>query len=506
MKSRIFIGPPGVGKTTFKKKHIGRFIDPEDSIDWNKMNDLYNLYPKKDQHNGEVERFEHELDWPTIWVKEVLPRIKVAMILEKDIVMGLITPSNVEIVRNFLKDFKKETTLILPDEKTHFARVWGDDKKRPRSWGSQIRGWQHTFWIRILLLGLAKDLGLNIVEDVGSVNKNKSLVDISAKTREVSVVGGRYIEIFLGRWAKIDSEGQIVAMFDATEAEDKISLHCDRTSKTCGKGLHDCQKEIKFEKGSVSGVSKNWIARDKFAKTKRGEGKNAVIFFVGTLAPFHAGHLNLLNGAKKFLQSKGWNVLGGYASAFVNVKNDRAGELSFVLNSKESRTKMLSLGTLNSDWIMPDFPVEHVLRSESLASGKHPVQRVASRLREAGVLSKKEKITTFWVNGKDGHMDKEFFAEFAKHADSDKLNPLRMLIIGNREGKDLWSKNDLHNAVPEIVPFIFRYNVLMSVSRSATAVRNALLSGNRIDLKDMVGIPSVEAYLIGMMHEREKNK
>lgn len=507
MKSHIFISPPGAGKTSFRQVNPNRFIDPEESIDWKLMDAKYTLYPKNMLKRHPDIILEHELDWPTVWIKEVLPRLRAALILGKDIIMGMIAPSSAEVASRFLKEFQKNATLILPKEEVHFQQVWNDEAKRIRTWGSQLRGWQHTFWTRLLLLGLAADLGLHIIQKP-KLSKISTRRKTGLMAREAGGNGqNRFVEVFFGRWAELDKNEQIVAMHvEAASDKSSIRLKCDRTSKVCGKELHNCKETINLQRDVRGRLLMNWIAQDKLRFVKRDQAKNALIFFAGTLAPFHHGHLDALNAAKLFLTSKGWNVIGGYVSAFEKINERLTDDMYSVIGSIEHRNVMLQLGVMSSDWLMADFPVKHVLHASLLKRGEHPVQRLAKRLSECGVLSLKNPVTTFWVNGKDAYMDAPFFNDFAEYAEADSLNPLRILIVDNRPGEDMWSKRKLSAVAPALSPFVTRYKVHQAHPTSATAIRNSLKTSNRNELKHLVGLPLVESYLIGLMHSHAIHK
>ena len=500
IKSHIFIAPPGAGKTAFKNKKPGLSIDPEESIDWRLMDSRYTLYQQRALRNHPEVILEHELDWPTVWTREVLPRLRAALVLRKNIIMGMIAPSSAEIVSRFLKEFHKDTTLILPDEELHFQQVWNDKVKRLKTWGPQLRGWQHTFWLRLLLLGLATDLGLKIVKKP-KFPKVYPNYRVGLAAREATHGNQKkFVEVFFGRWAELNKNEEIVAMHVETGFDKNgIYLKCDKTSKACGRKMHNCKLITHLKKDVYGNDLTAWIAQDKLRIPKRGQ-KNALIFFAGTLAPFHHGHLDALNSAKAFLESKGWNVVGGYASVFKKINDRRIDDIYSIFGSVEHRSSMLQLGTMRSDWLMADFPTQHVLRSSRLEQGDHPMQFLAKRLRKCGALSSEIPITTFWVNGKDAYMDSGFFKDFARHTDSDKLNPLRILIIDNRIGKDAWTRKRLAVAAPNLLPFIARHKLHQSNPTSATAVRNALKTSNRKELKQLVGLPLVESYLMGLMH------
>ena len=503
MDSRIFIAPPGAGKTTFKQNNPGKFIDPEESIDWRLMASRYGLYNDNSRRNSLNYRLEHELDWPSVWVDEILPRLRVAILLKKDILMGMVTPSCAEVASYFFRAFKKNITVVLPGEEKHFEQVWANEIKRARTWGGALRGWQHTYWIRLLLRGLAGDLGLKTSSKF-ILPQGSKLRTAGISTREaVDDNNRKFIEIFFGRWAELDEADEIVTMYtEVKDDKDALSLKCDKTGKLCGRGGHNCQETIDL-KNDVNGRDiKRWIARDKIKPPKQGK-KNALIFFVGTLAPFHHGHLDALNSAKAFLEKEGWNVIGGYASVFENIKKERVDTLYPVLGPAFNRSSMLELGLMDSDWLSADFPVDHVLRPALLEEGNHPVQLLAKRLREQGALSADEEVATFWVNGKDGYMDPAFFSVYAKYAVVDKTNPLRLFIMDNRPGKDDWMDEHIKLVVPSLLPFLTRHSFHQTNPSSATRVREALMTCNRNELNSAVGLPLVEAYLVGLMNKME---
>jgi len=510
--SHIFIGPPGAGKTTLQKKFPGRFIDPEESINWPRADAQHGLYLQKTRRVDPSIILEHELDWPTVWIEEVLPRIWGGLMLNKDIVMGLITPSNVEIVHRFLSAFQKQTTLILPDEQQHFLQTWQQEHRRPRTWGTQLMGWQNTFWIRLLLEGLATDLKLKVVKQP-KISKHKTQARIQGSDmREArNTQGTKFVEVFHGRWAQLDAQEGIVAMYrssldnnDNIKHASGILLTCDQTARVCGKGMHQCHEPVLLKTDINGHDLRRWIAHDKIVRPtlkQKKTNKNAVIFFAGTLAPFHHGHLDALDAAKAHLESQGWNVIGGYASTFLNLKENRVSTLDPILGPAERRTTMIQLGTAFSKWLMADFPTQHVLDASLLARKQHPTQEVASRLRERQVIESDTPITTFWINGKDAYLDPHFFSAFADYADRDSLNPLRMLIIDNRPGENIWSHACLSVAVPALVPFVLRHTYHSKKPASATAVREALKTADRLALRETVGLPLVEAYLMGLMHK-----
>lgn len=496
----IIIGPPGVGKTRCKQMHPGRFIDPEDSIDWKQMDLRHGLYPFEKIRETPLALFEHEIDWSAIWTEELLPRIYLAIQLRKDLVMGMVTPANAEAVSRFLAAYQDNAKLLLPEEARHYDLVSGDGARRPRTWGAEFRTWKNTFWSRLLLRGLAEEQALPIIRTVGRLPR-KSQPNAFAQRQALDSQGRMFAETFFSRWAELDANGDIVAMYRGIALPDKsLELRCDRTAKVCGKNLHRCDAAVNLRHGTDDRPLAGWIASDKLRPVKRHQ-KTAVLFFTGTLAPFHVGHLDLLDKAKAFLESEGWNVIGGYASTFANRKTERIGPLYDLFGSVDHRNAMLQLGALHSDWLMADLPVQHLLHSQQLADGTHPCQSIATRLRQSGAIDSEAPVTTFWVNGADAYLDPDFFGQLATHADSDPLNRLRMLVIENRPGGNAWTKTNIARSVPQLSPYVLRTRQRMKKPTSATAVRNALLSGDRTALRRSIGLPLVESYLIGIAHK-----
>lgn len=497
--SRMFLGPPGVGKSTLERAHPGRFIDPESSIDWKRMAVLHALYHHKNRRiDGQV-RLEQELLWPTIWIEEVLPRIWTAFLLRKDVLMGLVTPMNVEIVRRFLSAFPGQASVFLPPEGRHFLQAWNHVGQRPRTWGADLMGWQNTLWIRLLLQGLAADLGLPAVPAPKIGRALPSRVRGAAAREAAGPRGHAFIEAVPGRWTEVDAGERIVALHRPYRGEGgEIRLRCDRSSQACGKGLHDCGARPVLSVDAGGRPLADWIATDKTVPPKRGK-KTAVLFFVGTLAPFHHGHLEALDAAKRHLETRGWQVVGGYASAFTEIRPGRAGTLDAVLGPGERRSLMLQLGVSGSNWLMADASVDRVLDAASLAGGEHPAQRIVARLRVQGALADDAVVTTFWINGKDAVLKPEFFAAFAEAADADPRNPLRMLVVDNRPGEDGWSRERIAAQVPALERAVLRCRYRSKSPTSATAVRAALASADRAGLAKTVGLPLVEAYLMGLM-------
>jgi len=160
---------------------------------------------------------------------------------------------------------------------------------------------------------------------------------------------------------------------------------------------------------------------------------------------------------------------------------------------------MLTLGTLYSNWAMPDYPIKNLLDKNLLKKGIHPVQDIAKRLRANGIINSKTVITTFWINGTDALLDSDFFRTFAECADNDKQNNLRIILV-KRLGKNLWSKSIISKEVPKLEKYILRCHSNFKNPTSGTKIRQAITINSRIQLRKAQEISLVEAYMLGLMH------
>ena len=498
--SSIFIGPPGTGKTRWEKSYPKLFLDPESSIDWSRINSIYNIYPKKRRGvsiGGSKVAFEYEIKWANVWIDEVLIRILTGFFLQKDVLMGIVTPTDIEVVNTFLKSFLDKVKILIPNKEEHWSRFW-KDINRPKTWSNHLLTWQHTLSLRLLLVGLANNLNIPIITRLHIKTRRKNLVKLPK--REAFWNKRRFIEGINGRWVEINSDRNIVAIYKSCTRENGLNLICDKSSQMCCDKNHDCSNKIFLKLDSEGKLLSEWISTQKLNLDFKNNLKNAVIFFTGTLAPIHRGHIGILEGAKKYLESNGWNIIGGYISPLVNLKKRRLGQLDHALKDVNHRSTMVLLSILRNSWLMDDFPIDNLLDKSLLEKDGHPIQKIYQRLLYQKVLPTDLPITTFWVNGTDGLLDIDFFSKLASCSNKNSMNPLRLLIVKNRKNKNNWSTKNILKNVPELEDIIDRHTLPSKKQTSAGEVRAALVKGNRKKVSDKVGIPSVEAYLMGLMY------
>ncbi len=406
----IFIGPPGIGKTTFTESQGESIVEIESTLDWKKINDKYAIYPQEyagQSIGGSVVAFEHNIHWPALWVDEIIPRFLKAYKEGKNIMLSMITPTCIELASKFLEQFAHETYLILPPEHAHYE-FFLKDSSRPKTWTNHLLTWNHTLSSKFLLQGLAAKLGIKILNNFPEMPINTSRPPATQTTKQ---------------------------------------------------------------------------------------GKQAVIFFTGTLGPFHRGHLELLIEAKKHLESLGWEVIKASVSPIIKSTEQRFGELGDIFLPAQNREIMIDLGILAHSWVERGNSVTNILNADQFELGEHPVQ-LAKTGTHAGA-----EVTTFWVNGTDALLDIKLFKAFQRAAKKDPQNKLRLLIIENRNSANYWTEENIKAQIPELEGVIDRLTVTDQQATSATKIREAMIAGDRISLAKHVGIAAVEAYLVGQMYK-----
>ena len=388
--------------------------------------------------DGQV-RLEQELLWPTIWIEEVLPRIWTAFLLRKDVLMGLVTPMNVEIVRRFLSAFPGQASVFLPPEGRHFLQAWNHVGQRPRTWGSGFDGVAEYALDPAFAAGLAADLGLPAVP---APKIGRALPSRVRARRRVS--GG--------------SQGTCLHRGGSWTMDQKWTRGADRrpAPSVSRRGRRNPSALRSFLPGLRKGAARLRRASGLVRRCRRAaacgldrdgqdrpleEGKRRPSCFVGTLAPFHHGHLEALDAAKRHLETRRWQVVGGYASAFTEIRPGRAGTLDAVLGPGERRSLMLQLGVSGSGWLMADASVDRVLDAASLAGGASgPTDRRAAA-RPGRAFADDAVVTTFGSMEKMPCSSRSSSRRSRRRPMRIRGNPLRMLVVDNRPGEDGWSRS-----------------------------------------------------------------
>jgi hypothetical protein len=115
MQSKIFIGPPAIGKSRFNAKYKSLIMEPEAELDWKTVNRDYAVYLAKyagKSIGGSVTSFEQNIHWPALWVDKIIPMVIKAIQQNKHIILSLITPTSIEMARTFLSSFKENTVMV----------------------------------------------------------------------------------------------------------------------------------------------------------------------------------------------------------------------------------------------------------------------------------------------------------------------------------------------------------------------------------------------------------
>lgn len=181
-------------------------------------------------------------------------------------------------------------------------------------------------------------------------------------------------------------------------------------------------------------------------------GRNAVLLSTGSYAPVHQGHIEIMEKAKRELERRGWNVVGGYLSpshdSYVGIKNGGSAAMHV-----GERLHRCGLVTADSDWLMVDpWEGRYIRRDVNFTTVYDRLQAYLNRVIE-------DAPTVWYVFGGD---NAGFAKAFVKHGHC---------ICVNRPGAEhtyLQAKSDINLVGNPRVAFVDD----ATSSVSSTEVRN----------------------------------
>jgi len=191
--------------------------------------------------------------------------------------------------------------------------------------------------------------------------------------------------------------------------------------------------------------------------------KNFVLLSFGSYCPIHNNHISMLVTAKRFMEDKGYNIVGTYIS--VSSDNQNQKKLKGDWLPFQHRTAMCELVTSEFDWIMVDkYSGTHGLMCRD---GK---KHLETFLHE---YYKTKDVTLLSVIGADGAMAIR----------SKNIFKAGMLIVVNRK---LPNSLDQWVSRPHVAPYIEKTVFIVyqegweKCEHSSTKVRQALKKGESI--------------------------
>lgn len=122
----------------------------------------------------------------------------------------------------------------------------------------------------------------------------------------------------------------------------------------------------------------------------------AVCFYNGSFVPIHAGHINVLEEAKNYIEKLGTHeLLGAYISP------SHSGYVRTKLKPDEylsvgHRLRMIHLAIANLDWAMVDLYEAFQPQPTSLSTTMHAFMK-----RARSQLPGRELMEVFWLRGED---------------------------------------------------------------------------------------------------------
>lgn len=152
--------------------------------------------------------------------------------------------------------------------------------------------------------------------------------------------------------------------------------------------------EKEYEKNDFQ----EYFPKEKYRKNIIPNKKNIVLLTCGGFSPLHIGHIEMMNIAKKYVESKGYNVCGGIISPshdnYVNQK--RNGEAKMFILDRVIEAENLINKTQNN-WLSVD------LWEGSFVSVSVNFTSVIDRLYRTLNYNEQEKIEIVFVFGNDNY-------------------------------------------------------------------------------------------------------
>ncbi|CAE7773475.1 slc38a6, partial [Symbiodinium pilosum] len=254
-------------------------------------------------------------------------------------------------------------------------------------------------------------------------------------------------------------------------------------------------------------------------RTTAGVQGSAVLWYPGSFAPFHLGHLNCLTlaqsvtcayglrrAARQELEKQGIKVAGAYAKpqlqkslSYKNLDNQSA-----ILSSGNVRLRLMELILQQEDGIMAD-PYAIMRNSGNnfvdLRSFRANLTAAVTRMEGSGRADWASSLEIIWVIGDDAFShfkDKLLDRPAAPKDDALKqVGPFRMCVVHNRPGQ--WTA--LGSRVDQLPFPVLEVTAPpeLSPDLSATAVRKQWQSGASVEeLAKLLGSTAAASYMVSL--------
>ncbi|CAF2730552.1 unnamed protein product [Rotaria sp. Silwood2] len=225
----------------------------------------------------------------------------------------------------------------------------------------------------------------------------------------------------------------------------------------------------------------------------------AICFYNGSFAPIHAGHLNVLQEAKQYIDNLGTHeLIGAYISP------SHSGYAARKLSPEERigtghRLAMIQLAIENLDWIIIDLFETFQPRHTSLyVIMKTFISRVRSQLNDI------ERIDVFWLKGEDAlcYPLPDKFLQLGYHSVYVLNRGLNEIVIKTNNAPTIvedchqkrWEEMRRLSSFPERFHLIRTANLNLS----STAIRSCARSSSVTyeQLQSCTQLDSITSYII----------
>lgn len=508
MIPRILLMSVGSGKTYWSHKRPDVFLDSEDALDWDAM---------KSGYPSNIGRgfFEYEIDFVNLYMERILPLLLTAVASGRTPVVNLITPDNAMLVGHLLQGLHQRYgvgyVVVAPDTLAHHIMSRAGGRQYPFHFTH--RGLMHAHANSLHLRGMADTYGLHMLRDI-DLERYARQPDNAWSLPQMRWREGcaqhQLLEVLPGTWVESLDDNPSFIFATTRTTPQAVHLECRRGTKLCSNvhGGH-CAVRLELTKDAVIG---RWPGNDRGSRlseeldpnasnanyatwiprpaTVSASGKRCVIGYTGSFAPFHTGHVEVLEIAKRHLEGVGYSVCAGYVSPWPFTGTPHKEAWHDFWASWQERARLTYLYLLEHPWLRFDgyLGLDGVcapLDVKSLFRREHAMQTIKQRLLDVHGQS---DIEVFWVNGDDAHYEASFF-ESQAFADSG----IRICIVPRRTAS---SDHRWHDST--------RWTICQeqpSLRISSTVIREAMLVGDTERARRYVGDEMAYAYLLYLYHK-----
>jgi nicotinic acid mononucleotide adenylyltransferase len=443
----------------------------------------------------------NEFDLTHFWMRWVLPAVLACLISNKTVAVNMVSYHNAPMLLYVLRGLVEEqgfrVQVVLPSSAVVEERILA---RHGNQSAVQLRyrrgGLIHTASTRVLLAGLAACCGNIEVVDCVALSANDSVPPLF---KQRVLVFSKHVIVETTPGVFVDFVDEKPALFFRLAGN---SLFCDRGTKKCLREHgFECDFCIAVSESSVEIRSKNTMIAtvplldkssfSQFVPLHKlstvcdvAEDNLVVLALYGSFAPFHRGHLEMLDLAKQHLESQQFRVIGAYVTPLMSV--GRKKHMVEPLQSWYTRAAIVNHVLASHPFAMLDPQMEPY----SPEWNRHPVHSLASRLAIAG-----KRVTVVWVNGSDASYD-----NISEEMISSSPLPVKLFVVPPRSGQE----DRFHASKVTCGKHILLGESSQQLNISSTAVRELVVKGLWTQAAELIGYSLASSLVFTAFQESER--